>query len=260
MSDIPVTDATTPDAGTSSLTVVAVHGNGGGAFRFSLMPTELADGVTLHAVTLPGFEGRPLGTASPTMATYTDDLATTIRGIDGPVVVLGHGIGGSIALDTLGRHPGIADGLILHAIVGANLDERWFPRFMARPAVRSGVQRLISSKAIRLTAGRLLFRSAPAGFADRFLAEYRRAESFGPMFDLLTAEWFDSLAEVAAPTVVLWGEKDRVLDIGQLEVIEQLVPNRRRHVEPSWGHFPMIDDPAGYGRVIAELARSLTTP
>ena len=110
---------------------------------------------------------------------------------------------------------------------------------------------------MRAVAGRLLFRSAPQGFADRFLAEYRRAESFGPMFDLLTADWFDGLAEVPVPTMVLWGAKDRVLDVDQLEVIEALVPNRERRIEPAWGHFPMIDDPAGYARVVAEVARSL---
>ena len=241
----------------ATVTVVAVHGNGGGAFRFSLLPDDLGDGVRLHAITLPGFEGRPLGTDSPTMATYTDDLLATLDGIDGPTVVLGHGIGGSIALDALGRRPDAADGLVLHAIVGANLDERWFPRFMSRPAVRAGVQQAISSAPVRAVAGRLLFRSAPQGFADRFLAEYRRAESFGPMFDLLTADWFDGLAEVPVPTMVLWGAKDRVLDVDQLEVIEALVPNRERRIEPAWGHFPMIDDPAGYARVVAEVARSL---
>ncbi len=241
----------------STITVVAVHGNGGGAFRFSLLPERLAEGVALHAVTLPGFEGRPLGTTEPTMATYTDDLLATLDGIDGQTVVLGHGIGGSIALDALSRRPDAADGLILHAIVGANLDERWFPRFMARPAVRAGVQRLISSLPVRLVAGRLLFRSAPSGFADRFLAEYRRAESFGPMFDLLTAEWFEGLAEVPTPTIVLWGQKDRVLDVDQLAVIERLVPNRRRQIEAGWGHFPMVDDPDAYARVLSDLAIEL---
>lgn len=240
------------------VTVVAVHGNGGGAFRFSLLPDELAPGVRLHAVTLPGFEGEPLPAGPLSMTTYTDALAKELAAIAGPRVVLGHGIGGSIALDALGRHPEVAEALILHAPVGARLDERWFPRLMTTKPMRRLVQLGISSLPVRVVAGRLLFRSAPAGFTNRFLAEYRRAESFGPMFDLLTAEWFDSLRPLELPAVGLWGQKDRVLGPDQLAFVERLVPASTRRIEAEWGHFPMIDVPEEYGRVVGELALELT--
>jgi pimeloyl-ACP methyl ester carboxylesterase len=241
----------------SPLTVVAVHGNGGGAFRFSLLPRPLADGVSLRAITLPGFEGVPLPAGQVTVATFADALAEELRAIDGDRVVLGHGIGGSIALDALGRHAGIAEGLILHAPVGARLDERLFPRIMSTPAVRSTVKWAIGAQLTRMIAGRLLFRGTPAGFTDRFLAEYRRCEAFGAMFEILTAEWFDALEPIDLPAAVLWGEHDRVLGSDQATEIEALAPGADRVVVPGWGHFPMIDDPGDYATRIAELARGL---
>lgn len=243
-----------------TITVVAVHGNGGGAFRFSLMPRPLADGVDLHAVTLPGFEGVPLPQGPVTVATFADALAAELAMIEGPRIVLGHGIGGSIALDALGRHEGIAEGLILHAPVGARLDERLFPRIMSTPVMRRIVQWGISARPTRIIAARLLFRGTPAGFTDRFLAEYRRCAAFGPMFDILTAEWFDALTPLDLPATVLWGEHDRVLGSDQADEIEALVPGAERVVVPGWGHFPMIDDPADYAAHIAELATALLAP
>ena len=41
------------------ITLVAVHGNGGGGFRFARVEPHVADDARFEAVTLPGFGGRP---------------------------------------------------------------------------------------------------------------------------------------------------------------------------------------------------------
>ena len=41
------------------LSIAAVHGNGGGAFRFSRLHRYLPDDVNLQAITLPGFADVP---------------------------------------------------------------------------------------------------------------------------------------------------------------------------------------------------------
>jgi pimeloyl-ACP methyl ester carboxylesterase len=243
--------------GQGVITVIAVHGNGGGASRWALLPRPLAPDVALHAVTLPGFEGRPLPDGPVTMATFADALRAVVRAAPRPRVVLGHGIGGSIALDALGGAGAEIDGIILHAPVGARLDTRAFPRLMAAPPVRRAVRLGISSLPARLVGRLVLFRSAPPGTADRFLREYRRCEAFEPMFDLLTAEWFAGLEPVAVPGLLLWGSRDRVLDVDHLADFQRLVPRATRHVEPGWGHFPMLDEPDGYAAVVARSARGL---
>lgn len=240
-----------------AITVIAVHGNGGGASRWSLLPRPLAPDVALRAVTLPGFEGRPLPAGPVTMATFTDALLDAVRTAPRPRVVLGHGIGGSIALDALGDAPDDADGIVLHAPVGARLDSRRFPRVMAAPMVRRAVRLGISSLPARLVGRAVLFRSAPRGTADRFLREYRRCAAFEPMFDLLTADWFARLRPVDLPGLLLWGSRDRVVDADHLPDFQRLVRRATWHVEPGWGHFPMLDDPDRYAAVVARLARGV---
>lgn len=238
--------------------VVAVHGNGGGAFRWDRLPRPLADDVELRAMTLPGFSGRRLPSGPITMATFTAALREDVVAVDHPRVLLGHGIGGAIALDLVANEPGLADGLILHAPVGANLDERLFPRIMSTPVIRKVAKAIVGSKAAQSLAGPRLFADTPDDVGRRFLAEYRRADGFEVMFDLLTAEWFDELPATDIPTSILWGAKDRVLRVGQADALAERLGNSERVIVEGWGHYPMIEVPDDYARVVAEQAQRLT--
>lgn len=243
------------------VTVIAIHGNGGGAFRFSLVP-ELDEPVTLRPITLPGFQDRPLPGGPIGLSMFTDAVRETIEQIrtaepDGRIVLLGHGIGGSIALDVVAGDPHAADGLILLSPVGVKLDERWFPKVMSRPVVRRVAKSVISSTLIQVTAGRLLFTGAPRPFARRFLAEYGNADAFEVMFDLLDAEWFDGLPDISVPVALVWGAKDRVLDVSHVDAYEAVIPDTRRVVRSDWGHYPMIEQPEDFARVIRDVAVDL---
>ena len=56
------------------ITIVAIHGNGGGGFRFSRLAEHLPEDVRLEAVTLPGFGGRPADSSLVSVADYADFL------------------------------------------------------------------------------------------------------------------------------------------------------------------------------------------
>lgn len=241
-------------------TIIAVHGNGGGGERFMLIGPvleQLDDAIALHAPTLPGFGGRPLG-AITDLDGLADALATEVRSVDGPRILLGHGIGGSVALHLLARDPAIADGLILHAPVGTRLDTRWFPRLMRPSWIRRLVPRVIATPLARPVLRRLALRQVDPHVADRVLAAYGRAEAFGRMFEWLTADWFGRLpVQADLPAIVLWGQRDGVLDADQRGDYHRLLPRSREVTVPDWGHFPMLDRPEAYARTIAALTREL---
>jgi len=240
------------------ITVVAVHGNGGGSTRFALLPEELAPGVRLHAVNLPGFEGRPLA-GCRTAAHFAAALAADLTAVPPPRVVLGHGIGGSIALTALQGAAPPAEGLILHAPVGPDLDTRLFPRLMRPMVVRRTVRRVLGARPTQLVGGRLLAKGAPREAVEALFAGYARCEAFEVLFDALNAGWFAALEPVGGPTAMLWGGRDRVLRPSLLEGFTRLAPGASSEVVPDWGHFPMIHDPADYAAVVARTARSLLT-
>ncbi|MEM9562864.1 MAG: alpha/beta hydrolase [Actinomycetota bacterium] len=261
------------------VTVVAVHGNGGGSTRFARVPDHLPDGVDFHAIDLPGFNGVPDDPSLRSVAAYADHLADLLDDIAGSggrdadaaertphgdrdatrPVLLGHGIGGSIALDLASRRPQTVGGLLLHAPVGAHLDQRLFPRLMSTVPVRAAVRRLIAARPLRPIWRRAFFPiGAPAADLDTFFEGYRTCEAFGRMFEIIDVEWFDGLAPVeAVPTVLLWGENDRVLRSGQADAITAKAPDARTVIQPGWDHFPMLEQPEEYARVVADLATGL---
>lgn len=236
--------------------LVAVHGNGGGAARFDRLPRPLAADVVLHAPTLPGFGGRPLGAVAGVgdlAAALAEELPVTSE----PVVLLGHGIGGSVALQLLADVPDAVDALVLHAPVGTRLDTRWFPRLLQPRWVRAAVQAGIASRLLRPLWRRTIVRDVPRPWADTFLDGYRDAEAFGAMFDWLTADWFDALPARDLPAVLLWGEDDRVLGADQRADYRRVLPAATERTVAGWGHFPMLTDPAGYAREIVAIAHEL---
>ena len=238
------------------ITLVAVHGNGGGGFRFARVLTHLPDGIRFEAITLPGFGGRPGDPALRTLPDYAEALWREIEHLPRPIVVLGHGIGGSIALDMVQRHD--IDALILHAPVGTRLEKRWFPRLMKPEPVRALIKWGISSRVTRPLIGRRFFsRNVPADYRNQFLDEYGRADSFSQMFDIITPEWWNGLEPVEVPSLMLWGSDDRVLGADQVADYRALLPRAWTDVVPGWGHFPMVEGPAEYADTITDWAQRL---
>jgi pimeloyl-ACP methyl ester carboxylesterase len=248
-----------PPAG-RSVTLAAVHGNGGGAHRFARVVPLMPPDVTLFAVTLPGFAAVPADPALRTLPGYAACLAEMVAPLPRPRVVLGHGIGGSIALELVQRQADLVDGLILHAPVGTRLDRRLFPRLMAVPGARALGKWLFAARPLRPIFRRLLFSHAvPQGYLDRFFEEYRQCSVFSQMFDLITPAWFRGLRPTDLPSALLWGEAERLLPVDQIGDYRALLPRVTVRRVPGWGHFPMIEQPDAYAAEIADLARSLAT-
>lgn len=243
------------------LHVLAVHGNGGGAGRFAAMGPHLPQGVVLVAEDLPGFGDAAAAGPLASLEAYGDHLVQRVTELPRPRVVLGHGIGGSLALQMLQRADGVIDGLILHAPVGANLDTRRLPWVMRRSWVRAAARRALALPLLRPFWRRRLFAGpVPRDVERRFFDGYRHCPGFGPMFEWITAEWFAALEPIDVRTILLWGQEETVLDAGQAQAFASVVPNARVELVSGWGHFPMLEQPGDYARRIARLARELLAP
>jgi pimeloyl-ACP methyl ester carboxylesterase len=254
-------DVSISDGASGSLTapvIVAIHGNGGGGERFARV-REHGTRSTWITPTLPGFGHRPVDPSLRSVADYADHVHRLLGSVDGPVVLLGHGIGGSFVLDLASRHRDAIAGLILHAPVAADLDTRLFPRIMSTRPVRELVRRAIAARLLRPVWRRLFFPTgAPRATLDTFFEGYRGCRAFGQMFDIIDASWFESLTPVTdVPVIVLWGSQDRVLRSGQADRVLTKVPSAEVVVREGWDHFPMIEDPDSYAEEIDALAARL---
>ncbi len=241
-----------------AISLMAVHGNGGGGDRFRWMAPHLPADVHLHAPTLPGFGGRPMDPAAADMAGHARALLAELQQLPRPRVVLGTGIGGSWVLELLREHADEVDAVILHAPVGPRLDTRLFPRLMRRPAVAETARRIIANQWFRpLIARRFFAPDTPDNRVDAVLDAYAGCSAFALQFQIITADWWRSLPTVTIPSAVLWGAEERVLAADMAEDMRQVLPDADIQTVPGWDHFPMTDTPQHYADVVVATARSL---
>jgi pimeloyl-ACP methyl ester carboxylesterase len=60
-----------------------------------------------------------------------------------------------------------------------------------------------------------------------------------------------SLADIKAPTLILWGGKDRVLHPDGAKVFNRYIPGSRIHYFPELGHMPMVEAPEESALVVS---------
>jgi pimeloyl-ACP methyl ester carboxylesterase len=89
-----------------------------------------------------------------------------------------------------------------------------------------------------------------------FLAErYREQTSTARMlwdrsYDLKLPKW---LHRLTMPTLILWGELDRLLPVGQAAVWAELIPNAETRILAGVGHLPFEESPDA-ARIVADFA------
>ncbi len=91
----------------------------------------------------------------------------------------------------------------------------------------------------------------PAMIRQTLAREEINAKIFNDM--LLTKERFGVMqfqqqmqnvtAEHKIPTMIMWGEEDRILDVSAVAKFKQLLPEASVHIFPKVGHLPMVEIP-----------------
>ena len=93
-----------------------------------------------------------------------------------------------------------------------------------------------------------------------FLAErYRESTSTARMFwnrvyDLKLAKW---LHRLTMPTLLLWGEADRLIQAGQAAVWAELIPNAQTRILPGVGHLPFEESSEAAPAVVEFAAEAV---
>jgi pimeloyl-ACP methyl ester carboxylesterase len=216
-----------------------------------------------------GESAKPLGdySLSSHAATLRDILDHL--GIE-RVTLVGHSLGGGIAMQFIYLFPERVDRLVLVAAGGLGREVN----MMLRAATLPGAQQVLSViasprvlsrvQALGRRASRLGWRpgsdlgTAWRGFsslADResrraFLATTRAVIDIGGQ----SVSAHDHLAGVRAiPTLIVWGSKDRMIPAWHALSAQRAVPECRVELFEGAGHFPHLDDPDRFARVLREF-------
>jgi triacylglycerol lipase len=78
------------------------------------------------------------------------------------------------------------------------------------------------------------------------VAANRNFELHTRIFRELVAQPFtleQAVAGLSTPTLIVWGDEDRVLDVSAAEILHRALPNSRLVTMPGVGHLPMLESP-----------------
>lgn len=215
------------------------------------------------------FDNRGTGGSDKPFGPYTAELLArdTVGLLDALGIdrahILGHSMGGFIAQALALASPERVDRLILSATNFGG--PRHIPILPEAMAVLTDIT---GDPIERLRRGILV--SCAPGFAERHpeLVEawvaYRLAHPIDPtayqaqlaigLSLLPEAAAFESrLAAVTCPTLILFGEDDRVVPPGNAELLRDRLPNARITLLPGAGHFYPIETPAAANEAIARF-------
>ncbi|HEX8714585.1 MAG TPA: alpha/beta hydrolase [Solirubrobacteraceae bacterium] len=63
----------------------------------------------------------------------------------------------------------------------------------------------------------------------------------------------ERLGEIACPTLIVWGDGDRLISVRDADVFEELIPNSRKVVFGDTGHMAMLERPEAFNALLEEF-------
>lgn len=246
---IPGFDIAYLDGG-SGEPLVMVHGIGADKDNWSQVMPFLRGTGRLIALDLPGFgESSKPADADYSIGTQADRLGQFLDALQLPRAhFAGNSMGGAVVLEFARRHP-----------------ERVESLWLLDPAGVGSAKESEMFRAYREDGKFLLFSKTPDDFAHvmslvmskppalPYSVTHELAIAAAHNYDLHTRIFRDLTAEVphleqdvtglATPTLIVWGQQDRVLDPSGAEILHQALPNSQVVLMPGIGHMPMLESP-----------------
>ena len=242
-------------------------------------------GWTVHVVDLPGFALRPaLKATDANVSQLADYVARAVTGLGiPPALVLGHSLGGGVAMNLAIRHPELVSGLVLIAPVGLGVSLHWIyklycvpllGRALLRPSVLrpAAIRRFLVGSRRRGDA-RFIARLVRHGIASRPRAlsarsiiwanqprRWSRARALlpgGEQRGIRIDARFKELSKI--PALVLWGDEDRVISASDARRCKDL-PLAQVHIVHGVGHSLPLEAAAWANDHIAKFVTALTKP
>lgn len=233
--------------------VVLLHGLGLSTFTWRKIVPALAEHREVVALDLLGF-GR---SDKPQPADYsvTGQAEVVLRFLEAldlaAVTLVGHSLGGAVALALAVQRPERVARLILIGSAAYPQKEPFFvrwPRLPFAPLVARCAPRLFCAWGLRYAVHdpRRIDRAALQTYAA-VLGARAGAEAYSATVRALRAEPLDPLcrrfSEIRCPTLILHGENDRVVPRSVPERLAAELPQAHLHFLPWTGHLPQEEQP-----------------
>ncbi len=233
--------------------VVCIHGNTGSKRWYERVLD--VPGCRMIAPDLPNFGESSALAGAPDIGRYSQAVASFIRALNlRGTVLVGHSLGGAVAMSAALGLPEPPDGLVLVD----SAPPSGFPTPEERhPLIeRMRVDREFLSAALRATVPML----DDAPFFSRLVDDaVRMAEPawIGNARALGAFRCSEACAGFTRPVLVIWGRKDVVVTEAMARETAEAFPAARLRIMEHVGHSPIVEDPGAFARELASFVAGL---
>jgi pimeloyl-ACP methyl ester carboxylesterase len=256
-------------AGSSGPPVVLIHGLGASAEIWSANIGALASRHRVYVPDLPGFGHTEMPSRmdfSPAAYSRFIQDFMTAQGI-GRASIVGHSLGGGVALRVILDDPGRVEGIVLVSCAGLGREISlplriaslpFFERVFFKPPLQ----------VFTLFLHRLVYdpKRITPGFARLYYEMFFQPGSVRAFTGILRAiatlrgarpgvlePILDGLGSIASPALILWGRHDRILPVSQAVEAAGKIPGARLHIFERCGHMPNVEYPEEFNRIVLEF-------
>jgi pimeloyl-ACP methyl ester carboxylesterase/CRP-like cAMP-binding protein len=247
---------------------ILIHGWSSSSYAMSPLTALLSQRFSCVAVDLPGYGSSPRLSGPTTIPAYADLMVDLIEQIsDGPVVLVGHSMGGMISLTMAQRNPEIVERMVLicPTITGrlsSMINVLISPINMIERFAIGGFLVSTFEKAYVGLTDRLM---RPVSFADRTgitQEEYYRlrADARRPgqgrvraqcFFAMRDSDLSGTFGQMEVPSLIMWGAEDNTVPLRDAGVVADEWPEADLRIIPKAGHWPHFETPEITRRYVA---------
>lgn len=274
----------TPSANPDAEPALYLHGLGGASTNFTDLADLLSPWLDGHAIDLPGF-GRsgPPPRRDYSIAAHTRLVIDYLeRSGRGPVHLVGNSMGGTVSIQLAASRPDLVRTLSLISPAVPDLRPKKGSDAMMPLLLVPGLGYRVLDRLDQIPPERrvqavinLCFAHpelVPANRLAEAIAELETRRGYawsgeallrslrGLVRSYLTvgtrSAWY-ALSQIQAPSVVVWGQLDRLVDVANAPRVARTLPDASLLVLPDVGHTAQLEDPVSTARaVLALLARA----
>lgn len=241
--------------------LLLIHGFGGSAANWQLTQQVLAANRRVIAFDLPGHGQSPALVEPPTLARLAQVTSHVLAGLGVPRAhVLGHSLGGGIALSLCDINPAQVASLSLLAPAGLGPDVNM--AFITGFVEAHTVADMVAAMGMAVYEPRLIGRKVA-----EFLVAARAAPGARAALRAIVQACFPNgkqasdlrpfLQNPPCPVQIIWGHDDRVLPATQAQGLPATLPC---HFLPCTGHLPHIERAGEVNGLIREFLNSHEKP
>lgn len=253
------------DAGTGR-PVLFLHGLGANVGRWQVTLQSLSNSHRVLAYDHLGFGKSAKPDASYSIPYFVEILRAFIqekRLTD--FYLIGHSMGGAVALEYLASHPPEVHAAMVVAPAGVRNAYPWWQQGLARlvlPSFLVGrmMKRLITSCVyVRNHLTDEMIASAAKLPSDPEWPAFRRATRRA-LLALLGYSALDRLHRIDRPVTIVWGEQDTLQPVQSALEMHRLLPSAQLVILPECGHFPMLECPEKFCDVVRHFLSDEVAP